>query len=97
MSIFCRHSYILLKQTTLNHYWDTLPYYQISYQIKIICEKCGKVKIFETNKIITEPYYSMGGYTLNNEQQIYFEINKNIIIQKIQKKYRFKKYYNWHR
>lgn len=85
MSIFCRHSYILLKQATLNHYWNTLPYYKISYQIKIICQKCGKVKIFKTKRIITEPYYSIGGYTLNNKQQLQFEINKNIIIQKVKK------------
>lgn len=85
MSIFCRHNYVLLRKTTLNHYENTLPYYQISYQIKIICEKCGKIKIFETKRIITEPYYSIGGYTLNDEQQIQFKINKNIIIQKVKK------------
>lgn len=87
MSIFCKHSYILLSDTIQNHFWGKLPFDAISLRVKIICTECGKIKEFETESMRVEPYYHLGGYVLNNEQKLQMDICANVLIKKMEKKY----------
>lgn len=87
MSIFCKHSYILLSDTIQNHVWGKLPFDAISLRVKIICTECGKIKEFETESMCVEPYYRLGGFVLNDEQRLQMDIYRNKLAKKMEKKY----------